>query len=404
MYEDDYEGWGDVYTGPNSSDDEESIKPVEDDKAISAVVKRKPPPPPQINMDKKDFHADGRRRPPPPLPPLPQKPNKIASDMADCSLPPVPRRDRDTSNPQESKDDKGYKTCPSVLKRLPVVLREKEEDSANPSDVNSCKSLPLPITPPPQSNENKEEDQDVYTSQINPISPQQQTKDALNSAKKLPLPPKPPKPPKPSKPNSTDANPKIDLGKDESSNTTALPVFPRNIPQKHDEKSSKPLSVSPNENQSASCGPKTKTGRSNSSDSVYKGSDFYGTVQSVMSDDMRETFKGSDFNRSDNMSIGLGDTHKGSDFNSSNNLGDTHKGSDIDRTVRPAKDKSIGTESTSAIKTKPKVFPKPKAKPKSPFYVNDQELKADDVSTPVYVNQNQPGTKPALPPRKPLNK
>lgn len=401
MYEDDYEGWGDVYTSPNSSDDEESIKPVEDDKANSAVVKRKPPPPPQINMDKKDFHADGRRRPPPPLPPLPQKPNKIASDMADCSLPPVPRRDRDTSNPQESKDDKGYKTCPSVLKRLPVVLREKEEDSANPSDVNSCKSLPLPITPPPQSNENKEEDQDVYASQINPISPQQQTKDALNSAKKLPL---PPKPPKPSKPNSTDANPKIDLGKDESSNTTALPVSPRNIPQKHDEKSSKPLSVSPNENQSASCGLKTKTGRSNSSDSVYKGSDFYGTVQSVMSDDMRETFKGSDFNRSDNMSIGLGDTHKGSDFNSSNNLGDTHKGSDIDRTVRPAKDKSIGTESTSAIKTKPKVFPKPKAKPKSPFYVNDQELKADDVSTPVYVNQNQPGTKPAVPPRKPLNK
>lgn len=123
-----------------------------------------------------------------------------------------------------------------------------------------------------------------------------------------------------------------------------------------------------------------------------------------MSDDMRETFKGSDFNSSDNMSIGLGDTHKGSDFNSSNNLGDTHKGSDIDRTVRPAKDKSIGTESTSAIKTKPKVFPKPKAKPKSPFYVNDQELKADDVSTPVYVNQNQPGTKPAVPPRKPLNK
>lgn len=397
MYEDDYEGWGDVYTSPNSSDDEESIKPVEDDKANSPVVKRKPPPPPQINMDKKDFHADGRRRPPPPLPPLPQKPSKIASDMADCSVPPVPRRDRDTSNPPESKDDKGYKTCPSVLKRPPVVLREKKEDSANPSDVNSCKSLPLPMTPP-QSNENKVEDQDVYASQINPIS-QQQTKDALNSAKKLPL---PPKPPKPSKPNSTDANPKIDLGKDESSNTTALPVSPRNIPQKHDEKSPEQLSVSPNENQSASCGPKTKTDQSNSSDSVYKGSDFYGTVPSMMSDDMRETFKGSDFNSSDNMSIGLKDTHKGSDFNSSNNLGDTHKGSDIERTVRATKDKSIGTEPTSAIKTKPKVFPKPKTNPT--FFVNKQEWKADDISTPVYVNQNQPGTKPAVPPRKPLNK
>lgn len=373
---------------------------MEDDKTNSLVVKWKPPPPPKINMDKKDSN-DGRRRPPPlppPLPPLPQKPRKIESDtcIADCSVLPVPRRDRDTTNPQESEDDNGYETCPSVLKRPPVVLREKKENSANPSDVNSCKSLPLPMTPP-QSNENEAKDQDVYASQINPISPQQQTKDALNSAKKPPLPPKPPKP------NSTDTNPKKELGKDESSNTTELPVSPKNIPQKRDKKSPKQLSVLSNENQSTLCGSKTRTDQSNFSDSVYKCSDFYGTVPSVMSDDMRETFKGSDFNSLDNVSIGLGDTHKGSDFNSSDNLGDTHKGSDIDRTFRATKDESIGDESTSAIKTKPKVFPKPNTKPKSTFYVNDQELKADDISTPVYVNQNQPGTKPALPPRKPLN-
>lgn len=377
---------------PSKFDNEDSIKPL-DDKANPLVVKRKPPPPPIINMDKKDCHDNGRRRPPPPLPPLPQKPSKIESDMSDCSIPLVPRRYIDTTNPQESEDDNGYETRTSAPKRPPVVLREKKEDSANPSDVNSCKSLPLPMKPP-QSNENEAEDQDVHDPQINPISSQQQTKEALNSAKKPPL------PPKPSKPNSTDANSKTELGKDGSCNTTELPVSARNIPPNPPEQHS----VSPNENQSTLCGSKTRTDQSNSLDSVYNGSDFYGTVPSVMSDDMRETFKGSDFNSSDNVSIGLGDTHKGSDFNSSDNLGDTHNGSNIDRTLRAAKDKSIGSKPTLAIKTKPIDFPKPKANPKSTFYVNDHELKADDISTPVYVNQNQPETKPAVPPRKPLNK
>lgn len=41
LYEDDYEGWGDVYIGLNLFDDEELIKFVEDDKVNFVVVKRK---------------------------------------------------------------------------------------------------------------------------------------------------------------------------------------------------------------------------------------------------------------------------------------------------------------------------------------------------------------------------
>lgn len=84
---------------PSKFDNEDSIKPL-DDKANPLVVKRKPPPPPIINMDKKDCHDNGRRRPPPPLPPLAQK---LELDMSDCSVPPLSRRDRDTTNPQKFK-------------------------------------------------------------------------------------------------------------------------------------------------------------------------------------------------------------------------------------------------------------------------------------------------------------
>lgn len=140
--------YDDLVTSPVPSDDEDSFKPVDDDKAYSPVVRRKPSPPLNIYMDINDRHGVERRRPLPPLPPRPQKPSKIASDNADCSVSPEPRRDRDKIHSQESEDDNRYDTCLSAPERPPVVLHKNKEDSANPSDVKSCKPLPLPMTTP----------------------------------------------------------------------------------------------------------------------------------------------------------------------------------------------------------------------------------------------------------------
>lgn len=98
------------------------------------------------------------------------------------------------------------------------------------------------------------------------------------------------------------------------------------------------------------------------------------------------------------------ETVKGSCFDSSENIlkgrDDTKKEFATDRKNLVKKENNLSRESKSANKT----HQNPTAKPEATFYVNDQELKADDISNPVYVNQNQPETKPALPPRKPLNK
>lgn len=234
----------------------------------------------------------------------------INHDYENCVTSPIPFKSDDENSKKLVDGDKTYP--PDVLrKQLPILLHENQEGFANPSVVNSCKFLPLPMTPS-QSNENEAKDQDVQAPPIKPISPKQQKKDTLSSAKKLPLSPKSPKP------NCPDVNQKTEFGKDEYSNSTHLPVSPSNIPLKHDEKSSEHLCDSPNENLLMSS--------DSSVDSVYNGSDFYGTVPGVMSEDLRDTFKGSDFNSSDIVSIDLGDTHKGSDFISLDNLEDTHQG------------------------------------------------------------------------------
>lgn len=92
---------------------------------------------------------------------------------------------------------------------------------------------------------------------------------------------------------------------------------------------------------------------------------------------------------------------QGSCFDSSENIlkdrDGTKKEYATDRKNLVDKESSLSRESKSANKTNLNQRAKP-------FYVNDQELKADDTSNPLYVNQNQPETKPALPPRKPLNK
>lgn len=358
------------------SEVDESNKSMDKDTCNPPFVMRRPPPPilPFSNYDTggKESHTAGPRKPP--LPPpfrLEKKP-----DNTDCFAPPVPRRDRDTTKTQESEDDNEYEMCPFVPKRPPPVVlseyKENKEDSANLPEVNSCKSLPLPMTPP-QSDDRK--DQGVKCSQMKPIPPIPPMKDTLNSAKNIPPPPRPPK----------QNNTKGDL---------------KSL-QTHDEKSFVP----PNNNMISGSKPDQRDENNTPVDFVHGGSSFDGTASNVVCDDLRDTFKGSDFNSSENVSIGLGDTYKGSDFNSSNNFGNTHKGSDIDRTVRVETDTNLSVEPAPPIKTNPNDFSGPKPNSKSNIYVNVDfhERKSDDTHTVVYVNQNQPETKPAVPPRKPLN-
>lgn len=100
---------------------------------------------------------------------------------------------------------------------------------------------------------------------------------------------------------------------------------------------------------------------SNRDDNVYRNSinissDDYDTAPRVVLDEMRDTFKGSDFDWSKSQSGTLGCTQKGSDFDSTYQI-------DINR--------DLGVQPSSVIKPKPKVPPKPKGKPKTTMGVND---------------------------------
>lgn len=59
-------------------------------------------------------------------------------------------------------------------------------------------------------------------------------------------------------------------------------------------------------------------------DFVYNGFDFYGIVLGVMFEDLRDIFKGLDFNSLDIVFIDLGDIYKGLDFISLDNLEDIY--------------------------------------------------------------------------------
>lgn len=100
---------------------------------------------------------------------------------------------------------------------------------------------------------------------------------------------------------------------------------------------------------------------SNRDDNVYRNSinissDDYDTAPRVVRDEMRDTFKGSDFDWSKSQSGTLGGAQKGSDFDSTDQI-------DINR--------DLGVQPSSVIKPKPKVPPKPKVKPKTTMGVND---------------------------------
>lgn len=65
-------------------------------------------------------------------------------------------------------------------------------------------------------------------------------------------------------------------------------------------------------------------------DFVYKGFDFDVIVLDVLYEDLRDIFKGFDFNCLENVLIGLGDIYKGLDFNSFVNLNDNNIELDIE--------------------------------------------------------------------------
>lgn len=346
----DYDDAVSMRTPFQSKFEESKTLSEEKDTGDHAFVKRRPPPPiPLSDYDKDGTESQiaGRQKSP-----STSREHfcKKKTDTTYRFVPPVPCRDIDTTNlqVQESEADNGRENCPPVPTRpQTVVLSENKKESNDMTEVNICKPLPLLLTPTQSSDDNDTKDQFVSCSHLKPISPiPGSMKDALNSVKHLPLPPRPPKP-----------NCKNDMIS-----------------------GSKPRPVS-----------------NSSVDSVYKGSDFDVTAPDVLYEDLRDTFKGSDFNCSENVSIGLGDTHKGSDFNSSANLNDNNIESDIE-------DTHLSVEPASLIKANPEDFSKTKPKFNSYVNVDVPERKSDKSShSLMYVNQNQPETKPAVPPRKPLN-
>lgn len=195
---------------------------------------------------------------------------------------------------------------------------------------------------PVQSDEYDNKHPDIEAKQVMPTIPISQRKNLLDSEKKLRLPPKPPDS------NCAEGDLKTEFGK----NSFESPLSPKKDP------------------------PTKHNGQSFEQSTDNQSSD------SKKKKDRNETVKGSCFDSSENI---LKDRDG------------TKKEYATDRKNLVDKESSLSRESKSANKTNLNQRAKP-------FYVNDQELKADDTSNPLYVNQNQPETKPALPPRKPFNK
>lgn len=243
---------------------------------------------------------------------------------------------------------------PSYLQKTPGLKSDVSNCSFPPDTrrfrdhlsfiLKNKKGLNIPNNPV-QSDKYDQKDPDVEAKQVMPTIPISQRKDILDSDKKLRLPPKPPES------NCAEGDPKTEFGK----NSFEIPLSQRkDSAKKHNGQSFE----QPTDNQSSD----SKTKR-----------------------DRNETVKGSCFDSSENI-LKVRD--------------DTKKKSATDRKNLVEKESNLSRKSKSANKTNPN----PTAKPEATFYVKDQELKADDISNPLYVNQNQPETKPALPPRKPLNK
>lgn len=387
-YEDIYDDAVSSLTLPNTNI-EESTKSEDDDNTSHPVIRRKPPPPiPFPHYRRKS-----------PLPP-PNDPREMQKKLFISSLPLVPLKDRESAKQQKPDDDNRFINDP--LKRSShSVLSESKENPADVFDKNSCLSLPLPIIPA-LSDRIDGKDLDVNVLQTKSSLPLSLREDNIKLAKMFPLSPRPPKP------NSTKSDSITEFVKVKNVDSIIVncPGSPRSHLQAPDGNPIEQHSVAPNENQSIFTD--RKADRGSSLDSVYKGSDFYETVPSVIPLDSENN--GSDFCGTVTSEIPSRDSmYKGSDFygtvssseNMSNGRGDTNKRTDSDQIVQVGNDNNINVKPMLAIKTKPKVLPKPKAKPRIIFNNNGQDKKAHDASPSEYINQIQSETKPVVPSRIP---
>lgn len=329
-YEDIYDDAVSSLTLPNTNI-EESTKSEDDVNTSHPVIKRKPPPSIPFPYDRQK----------PPLPP-PNNPREMQKKELTSSLPPLPLKNRESGEQQKPYDDNSFINIP--LKRTShSVLYENKDNPADVFDKNSCLSLPLPIIPP--------------------ISPRGENIKLSNT---FPLPPRPPKP------NSTKSESITEFVKEKNVDSIIVksPGFLSSHLQEPDGNSNEQHSIAPNENQSIFTG--RKADRSTFLDSVYKGSDFYETVPSVISS-LDSDNNGSDFCGIVTSEIPSKDSmYKGSDFYgtvlSSENMSecgvDTNKRTDSNRIVQEEHGNHINVKPMSAIKIKPKVLPKPKAKPR----------------------------------------
>lgn len=355
-YEDIYDDAISCLTLPNTNI-EESTKSEIDDNTSNPVIKRKSPPPVPFPYY--------RRKPP--LPP-PNNPREMQKKELISSVPPVPLKDRESAEQQMPYDDNSFINNP-LKKPSHSVLSENKENPADIFDKNSCLSLSLPIIPE-QSDRIDRKDQDVNVLQIKSSLPVSLRENNIKLAKMFSLPPRPPKP------NSTKGDSITEFVKEKNVDSifANCPGSPRIPLQAPDGNFIEQYSVQ-------SICTDRKADRSFSLDSVYKGSDFYETVPSVVTSLDSEN-NGSDFCGTVTSEIPSKDSmYKGSDFyefvpsseNVSKGREDTNKRTDSDRIVQAGNDNHINLKPMSVIKTKPKVLLKPKAKPRINYNNNGQD-------------------------------
>ena len=391
--EDAYDDYDDAISSPTLSDSfiKES-KPQDPSKDKSPIARRPPPPPPvpvsYYNITEMKDQQDGRGKFQ--LPPtLPQKPK---------NLKPEPGPSSPQINSRQLEENEECNNCSNanpLITPQPPPTGLENQDNTKLSDVNTCKSLPLPNIPDSTNNDGKGKYPNVQD---------------LNSKLNLPTPQnRHPNPPKPTKFNTSKT---VRTGYEDSAGNDEYNLKP-------DHSSSAPPAVksgnliASNEDQCYSDTVSKSSDFESGIDSsaqmgdTYKGSDFYETNLLAWQGD---TQKGSDFYEANPLAR-HGDTQKGSDFYEANPLAkhsDTQRGSDFDISVGAADSHSIKSGGNipkyADIKNKPKILPKPKTKPKNAVYVNvhASEQNNKPTETPLYVNENE--AKPAIPPRNPLSK
>ncbi|XP_078316865.1 uncharacterized protein LOC144620370 [Crassostrea virginica] len=428
--EDAYDAYDYAISSPTLSDSfiKES-KPQDPSKDQSPIARRPPPPPPvpmsYYNITEMKVQQDGRGKfqLPPPLPPKP------------LNLKPVsgPSAPQINSRQLEENKECNSNANPLITPQSPPTGLENR-DNTKLSDVNTCKSLPLPNIPDSTNNNVKSKYPNVQD---------------LNSKLNLPTPqnrhPNPPKPTKFNTPKTvrtgyedSAGNDETNLKPDHSSDTKPSappsvnqPVKSGNLSASNEEQCysdtvSKSSDFESGIDSSAQMGdtykgsdfydngnynygnPSASNEEQCYSDTVSKSSDFESEIDS--SAQMGDTYKGSDFYET-NLLARLGDTQKGSDFYEANPLAkhsDTQRGSNFDISVGVAESYSIKSGGNipkgADIKNKPKILPKPKTKPKTAAYVNIHANEHDNkpTETALYVNENE--AKPSIPPRNPLSK